>query len=197
MKRGVIILIILLAIGLIYFLDQNNNFITSFTTAQSDDVEVNVDLFPLSKEIQPGDDIRVATRIDTNEDEEVDVVISYTITNNKGIMVFQKSKTLAVERTAKVTDNLMIHKTLDPGPYLVDVEVSYKDKRKVERETFNVVAEPVKITFGDKEATLLLIVLIMLIIFFILLILQHRRLKRLFKGLEREKIDVEDLMEEK
>lgn len=193
MKRGIIILIVFLAIGSVFFLQaQNNNFITSFITAQTDKVEVNVDLFPLSREIQQGDDVRVVMRIDTHEDEGVDVSLSYTIINNKGLVVFQKSKTLAVKRTAKVFDYLMIHKTLDPGPYLVDVEVSYKDTRKLERDTFEVVAEPIEITFGDKEATLLLIVLIMLIIFFILLWIQNRRVNKILKA--HEKCDIKNML---
>ena len=100
-----------------------------------------------------------------------------SITNNKGIEVFQKSKTIAVSKTAKVTDNLMIHRTLDPGPYLVDVEVSYEDIRKVERDTFEVVSEPVALSFGYTEITFLLI--IMLIIFFILLWIKNRRANKM------------------
>lgn len=193
-KKGAIIfaLAILAVLALILFLNQNTNFLTSFATVQDDNVDINVDLFPLSREINPGDDIRVSTRIDTDEDEILDATISYTITNNKGIVVFQKSRTLAVERTAAVTDTLNIHRTLDPGPYLVDVEVGYDGKRKSEKDTFNVVALPAEITFGNREAVLLLVILIMLIIFFALLWLQNRRVSKIIK--EHEKYDVGHLM---
>ncbi|MBI2134829.1 hypothetical protein HYU09_02485 [Candidatus Woesearchaeota archaeon] len=193
MKRGIAItvLVVIIAVASLFFLNQNTNFLTSFAIAE-DNVGVNVDLYPLSREIKPGDDIRVSTRIDTGEKEILDVAISYTITDNRGIQVFQKSRTFAVEKTATVTDTLNIHRTLDPGPYLVDVEVSYKDKRKSEKDTFNVVAEPTEITFGNREAILLLIILIMLIIFFVLLWIQNRRVSRIIK--EHEKYDIEHIM---
>ena len=192
-KKGTIIfaLAALAALVLILFLNQNTNFLTSLAIAE-DNVGVNVDLYPLSREINPGDDIRVSTRIDTNEDEKLDATIIYTITDNKGVQVFQKSRTLAVERTAAVTDTLNIHRTLDPGPYLVDVEVSYKDKRKSEKDTFNVVAQPAEIKFGNREAILLLVILIMLIIFFVLLWVQNRRVSKIIK--EHEKYDIGHIM---
>ena len=160
-KRNISVLVIILIITLIYSLQ------TQFVIAQNDSVQVNVDLFPLSRELKQGELIRAITRIDTNKNEMINIVISYSITNNKGIEVFQKSKTLAVSKIAKITDNLMIHRTLDPGPYLVDVEVIYEGIRKVERDTFEVVAEPVALAFGYRELTFLLI--IVLIIFLILL----------------------------
>lgn len=169
-KRSISVLLILSIITLIYFLQ------IQFITAQDDNVQVNVDLFPLSREIEKGELIRAVTRIDTNKNELIDIVINYTITNNGGLEVFQKSKTLAVSKTAKVTENyLMIHKSLDPGPYLVNVEVIYGDTRKVERATFNVVAEPVALAFGYRELTFLLIVI--LIISFILLWIKSKRAK--------------------
>ena len=191
MKRSIIVLIVFLVIGLIFLLDQNNNFITSFAT-KTDDIGVTIDLFPLSREIPPGGNIRVSTRIDTNTFEEIDVTLGYTITNNKGIVVFQKSKTLAVQRTAKVTDNLMIHRTLDPGPYLVDVEVMIGDRIIGERDTFQVVAEPVEVTLGNFETILLLIVFIMLIIFLIMLWIKNRRVKEILKA--HEKCDIEHVI---
>jgi len=197
MKRGVIVLIVFLAIILIFFLQtQNNNFITSFAT-KTDNIDVKIDLSPLSREIKQGENIRVSTRIDTHDYDMIDVGMNYIITNDKGIVVFQKSRTLAVERTAKVIETLMIHKTLDPGSYLVDVEVKGTGRIKVERDTFEVVAEPVvaepsEITFGNKEATLLLIVLIMLIIFFILLWIQNRKVDKILKA--HEKCDMEHVI---
>lgn len=193
-KKGTIIfaLAALAVLALILFLSQDTNFLTSFATVQDDNVNINVDLFPLSREIKPGDDIRVSTRIDADEDEILDATISYTITNNKGIAVFQKSRTLAVERTAAVTDTLNIHRTLDPGPYLVDVEVDYNGKKKTEKDTFNVVAEPQEITFGNREAILLFVILVMLIIFFALLWLQNRRVSKIIK--EHEKYDIGHIM---
>ena len=207
MKRGTIVLAALIALVLALFLQIKNsdnndpitslitaadNKITSFAVGEDDTVGINVDLFPLSREIRPGDDVRVDTRIDTHDDEIVDVTISYAITNNKGMVVFQKSKTLAVERTAKVMDNLMIHRTLDPGPYLVEVEINYGNVRKVEKDTFNVIKVPVEVTFGNKEAVLLLIMLIMLTIFFVLLWIQNRRVNKILK--EHEKADIEHIV---
>lgn len=192
MKRGTVIaaLVVLIA-ALAFFLSQNPNFLTSFAVADGD-VGINVDLYPLSREISPGDDIRVSTRIDTDEEKIFDATITYTITDNKGIAVFQKSRTFAVEKTATAADTINIHRTLDPGPYLVDVEVAYKDKRKTEKDTFNVVSEPKEITFGSREAVLLLVILIMLIIFFVLLWVQNRRVSRIIK--EHEKYDIEHIM---
>lgn len=207
MKRGAIVLAALIVLVFALFLQIKNNddngyitslitaadnAITSFAVGEDGAVGINVDLFPLSREILPGDDVRVDTRIDTHDDEIVDVTISYTITNNKGMAVFQKSKTLAVERTAKVMDNLMIHRTLDPGPYLVEVEINYGDVRKLEKDTFTVVKVPVEVTFGNKEAVLLLIMLIMLTFFFVLLWIQHRRVNRILK--EHEKADIEHIV---
>lgn len=198
-ENFILAIVIIFSIVSILYLSQSDNLITSFitgvtgeATSDTDDLEVIIDLFPLSREIQQGDYIRVSARIDTNKDEEVDVTIEYTITNNKGLVVFQKSKTLAVERTAKVTDNLIIHKSLDPGSYLVDIEVSYDNNRKLERDTFHVVAEPVEITFGNKETTLLLILLIILIIFFILLWIQNKRIKKILET--HEKCDIDHVM---
>lgn len=168
-KKGISVLLVLSIITLIYFLQ------TQFTTAQSDSVQINVDLFPLSRELKQGELIRAVTRIDTNKYEMVNIVISYSITNNEGIEVFQKSKTIAVSKTAKITDNLMIHRTLDPGPYLVDVDISYEDVRKKEREIFEVVADTIALAFGYRELTFLLIII--LIIFFILLWIKSKRAK--------------------
>lgn len=190
MDKGFIALTVLIVLGLFALIDQNN--ITSFAVS-SDGTRVVVDLYPLSREINQGGDIRVATRIDTDSDEEIDVTIEYTITNNQGIVVFQKSKTLAVQRTVTVSDQLMIHRTLDPGPYLVEVEVSYEGVRKIERDTFHVVATPVEVTFGNREALLLLIVLIMLIIFLILLWVQNRRVNKILKA--HEKYDIEHVID--
>ena len=198
MKRGTILVAVFLFLALVLVLNaKNNDFLTSFVTSEAGTFDINVDLYPLSREIQPGEGIRAATRIDTHKDEKVDVTIQYTITDNSGLTVFQKSNTLAVEKTAQVNENLMIHKSLEPGSYLVDVEVIYDSMRKTERDTFTVVKEKAEVSFTEKEATLLLVVLLMLIIFFILLVLQHRQLKKLFTGLERKKIDIHELMEEK
>ena len=193
MNKGIIALIILFVLGLTFFLEQEYNMITSFAVSSTENARVTIDLFPLSREIPVGGDIRVSTRIDTDTFEEIDVILRYTITNNKGIVVFQKSKTLAVQRTAKVTDNLMIHRTLDPGPYLVDVEVMIGDRILGERDTFNVVAEPIKVTLGNFEAYLLLIVFIMLVMFLILLWIQNRRVNKILK--HHEKHDIEEIME--
>ena len=118
--------------------------------------------------------------------------MSYTITNDKGIVAFQKSKTLAVERTAKVTDNLMIHKTLDPGPYLVDVEASYDDTVKRERDTFTVVGLPAEPELNKYDSAMLLILIILMIAFIILLWVHNRRVNKMVK--EHQKCDIEHVM---
>jgi len=191
MDKGIIVLIIIVALGLISFIDQKG--ITSFAVS-SGGTGVVVDLFPLSREISRGGDIRVATRIDTDTAEEIDVTIEYTITNNQGIVVFQKSKTLAVKQTATISDQLMVHRTLDPGPYLVDVEVSYEGVRKIERDTFQVVAGPVD-TFDNKDS-LLSVMLVILLIFLILLWLQYRKVNRILKSHENDN-RVHDIIKKK
>jgi len=193
MNKGIIVLIVLFALGFVFFLEQNSNFITSFAISQTENTRVTIDLFPLSREIPPGGDIRVSTRIDTNTFEEIDVILRNTITNDKGIVVLQKSKTLLVQRTAKVTDYLRIHESLESGPYLVEVEIMIGDRIVGEKDTFYVVAEPVEVTLGNREALLLLVVLIMLIMFFILLWIQNRRVNKILK--HHEKCDVEHVVE--
>ena len=192
MDKGIIVLIIIVALGLIAFIDQKG--ITSFASL-SGGTGVVVDLYPLSREISQGGNIRVATRIDTDTAEEIDVTIEYTITNNQGIVVFQKSKTLAVEQTVTISDQLMIHRTLDPGPYLVDVEVSYEGIRKIERDTFQVVAAPVEVTFDNKDS-LLSVMLVILLIFLILLWLQYRKVNRILKSHENDN-RVHDIIKKK
>jgi len=199
MNKGIVVLIVLLVLGLVFFMDQNGNLITSFATSQTEkgnvttivirllpfqknytSPDINIDLFPLSREIRQGDDIRVATRIDTNDVRTVGATISYTITNDEGKVVYQKSRTLMVYITASIKDTLRIRKTLAPGFYNVEVEVIYKNIKAVERDTFTVVAGPVEdaktieILIGNKEA-LLLFVLIISIIFLIFLWIKKRR----------------------
>ncbi len=190
MKRGIILLAVILAIGLIFFLSsQNNNFMTSFA-AKTDGIDVNIDLFPLSRELEAGDDVRTSVRIDTHRDDIVDVTLSYTITNDKGLLVFQKSETLAVRRAAKVADNLVIHRTLGPGSYLVEVEAIYDNNVKKERDTFTVVGLPSELSKYD--SAMLLILIILIIIFVILLWIHNRKVNKMVKA--HEKCDIEHVM---
>jgi len=210
MKRGIIVLIVFIVLGLISFIDQNGNLITSFVTSQNEEnkaiitirlsplqknyttPDIHIDLFPLSREIMRGDDIRVSTRIDTKDIRTVTATISYTITNDEGKVVHQKSRTLIVDTTASISDTLRIRKTLEPDLYMVEVEVRYKNIKVVEKDTFVVVEGPVDIaksletpkgatvfflemSGGNKGAILLLFVLILFIIVFILLWIKKRK----------------------
>ena len=74
----------------------------SFTAARTDGIDLSVEMFPLSREIQQGETIIVYARMDTHEDEIADVIISYRIKNNEGLIVFESLETIAVEKTAKV-----------------------------------------------------------------------------------------------
>src|SRR3989338_2964091 len=150
----------------------------SFTAARTDSIDLSVEMFPLSREIQQGETIIVYARMDTHEDEIADVVISYRIRNNEGLKVFESLETVAVEKTAKVIENLRVPRTLDSGTYFVDVEFRHKDTVKLERRTFEIVGEPVELSF---ERNLLLVVIVVLFIFFILLLIQIRRINRLSK----------------
>ncbi len=165
MKIGIITLIVFLAAA-------------SFTTARTDNIDLSVEMFPLSREIQQGETIIVYARMDTHEDEIADVIISYRIRNNEGLILFESLETVAVEKTAKVIENLRVPRTLSPGTYFVDVEFRHKDAVKLERRTFEIVGESVEISLGRSWLSVIIVVLF---IFFILLLIQIRRINELSK----------------
>ena len=169
MKIGIIALIVFLAA-------------VSFTTARTDSIDLSVEMFPLSREIQQGETIIVYARMDMHEDEIADVVISYRIRNNEGLIVFESLETVAVEKTAKVIENLRVPRTLSPGTYFVDVEFRHKDAVKLERRTFEIVGEPAEISLGRSW---LIVIIVVLFIFFILLLIQIRRINELSKFQEK------------
>src|SRR3989338_2592574 len=179
MKRGMVIVIIFLAVVVVPSL---------FVASQPSNVDLSVEMFPLSREIKQGETIIVYSRVDTHEDEFIDVIISYRIRDNKGLTVFESLETVAVEKTARIIENLRVPRSLDPDTYFVDVEFRYKDIVKLERRTFEVVGEPVKISF-DKG--LMLIVIVVLFIFFILLLIQHRKINHI---LESQEYDAEHIV---
>ena len=154
----------------------------SFTAARTDGIDLSVEMFPLSREIQQGETIIVYARMDTHEDEIADVIISYRIKNNEGLIVFESLETIAVEKTAKVIENLRVPRTLDSGTYFVDVEFRHRDIVKLERRTFEIVGKPVEISLGRSW---LYVITVVLFIFFILLLIQIRRINELSKFQEK------------
>ncbi len=172
MKRGIVIMFIFLAVVVVPSI---------FVASQPSNVDLSVEMFPLSREIKQGETIIVYARMDTHEDEFIDVIISYRIRDNTGLTVFESLETVAVEKTARIIENLRVPRTLSPDTYFVDVEFRYNNIVKLERRTFEVVGEPVKISF---DKSLMLIVIVILFIFFILLLIQHRRINQILKAQE-------------
>ena len=180
MDKVSLVLLVILAVGLIY-LFQYEPLITYSVVAEADGLGISTELFPLSKEVPMGGELTVATRIDTHLDENVDVTMSYVIRNDNKDIVFQKSKTLAVEKTAQITDNVRLLSSLGQGLYVLDVEVSYGNVKKTEQEEFRIMEEMDWGFIKDKKVILALTILAVFVLFLIRLWVQDRKIKEVLK----------------
>lgn len=128
--------------------------------------DVKLDIPSAYKEVEAGGELKVQiSLLNVGPARIVDVTPVYLIKNVQGGAVYESSETFAVEKQASYVKSFKIPKELQPGDYLVIVEVRYANSFAVSSELFRVVApkEETALQKALKPGTVLVYTLIIVI----------------------------------
>lgn len=97
--------------------------------ALAQDVRVDTSNTAIASKVAPGDLLPIAVKLlNFGSNQRVDVVITYTITDNKNIVVAVEHETVAVETTASFVKTFQIPQGIDSGIYVAHASIVYPDQ---------------------------------------------------------------------
>ena len=101
--------------------------------------DAKVDITALYKKVEAGSDLKAqVTLLNVGPPKKVDVMINYIMKDKKGVVFYESSETFAVEKQTSYVKSFKIPKELQPGDYIVIVEVRYANSFAVSSELFKV-----------------------------------------------------------
>lgn len=140
-------------------------------------------------EIEAGKELKAQiTLLNVGPPRKVDVTTTYTIKDRYGKIVHESSETFAVENQISFVKSFKIPERLEPGDYLLTVELIYENSFAVSSELFKVL--PKEISKIPKPSTALIpvfIVFIGILFLFSYLLLPKIRLFRKYGVRQRRK----------
>lgn len=102
--------------------------------------DVKVDIPQAYKEVEPGGELKVQiTLLNVGPGKRVDATPTYIIKDKQGKVIYESTETFAVEKQASYARSFKMPKDLEPGDYLMIVEVRYENSFAVSSELFKVV----------------------------------------------------------
>ncbi len=115
--------------------------------------DVKIDIPSAYKEVKPGDEIKAQiTLLNVGPARKVDVTTTYLIKDKRGTLIYESSETFAVEQQTSFVKSFKIPEDMQPGDYLMVVEVRYENSFAVSSELFSVVEK--ETIFGKTTKTL-------------------------------------------
>lgn len=129
--------------------------------------DVKLDIPSAYKEVEAGGELKVQiSLLNVGPARNVDVTPTYLIKNRQGGVVYESSETFAVEKQTSYVKSFKMPKELQPGDYLVIVEVRYANSFAVSSELFRIVApkEETALQKALKSGTVLVYTLIIVIV---------------------------------
>ena len=83
----------------------------------------------LSSKVAPGDFLPISIKLlNFGGGKKVDVIITYTLTNNKKEIIYSITETVAVETTASFVKNIQIPPNTPVGNYTAQASITYQDQ---------------------------------------------------------------------
>ncbi len=119
--------------------------------------DVKVDIPQAYKEVEPGSELKVQiTLLNVGPGKRVDVTPTYIIKDKQGKVIYESTETFAVEKQASYARSFKMPKDLEPGDYLMIVEVRYENSFAVSSELFKVVPKQAAVEKAARFNTALL-----------------------------------------
>ena len=104
--------------------------------------DAKIDIPSAYKELRPGDELKAQiTLLNVGPPRKVDVTTTYIIKDKKGKIIDEFSETFAVEVQSSFVKSFNLPDNLEPGDYIVIVELRYENSFAVSSELFRVVEE--------------------------------------------------------
>jgi len=150
--------------------------------------DVKLDIPTAYSEVEPGGELRIQiTLLNVGAPGIVDVFVRYVIKDLNGNIVYEETETFSVEKQISYSKSFNIRDNLDPGSYVVVVEVTYADSFAVSSQLFKVVEKKalVDVELITKNTTLM--ILLTFILLSIITVLVYRLAYISKKGKRKEK----------
>ena len=128
--------------------------------------DVKIDIPTAYSEVEQGSELKTQiTLLNVGAPRIVDVFVRYVIKDLSGNIVYEETETFSVEKQISYSKSFNIHDNLDPGSYVVVVEVMYADSFAVSSQLFKVVEKKalVDVELITKNTTLMILLTFILL----------------------------------
>ncbi len=161
--------------------------------------DVKVSISDKYKRVFAGEEVTAEIEVfNVNNIGQVDVIVNYYLSDNKNTTILtQASDTLAVEAVTSFVRTLTVPENTEPGTYLFNVNVTYKDFVTSSNAEFKVKSREINfIQERFKEIIIIAVVLIAIVLFIYLRIIKKKE-EKIWKKEARLEREVKDLLKGK
>lgn len=135
--------------------------------------DVKLDILAEYTEVEQGGELKTQiTLLNVGAPENVDVIVTYFIKDLRGNIIHEESETFAVEEQRSYLKSFKINENIEPGSYVVVVEVRYVDSFAVSSHIFNVVEKKafVAVDIITKNTALMILLTFLVVVILAFLI---------------------------